>query len=59
MSPATNSRFERLLTAMASGGAPSARKRSSAGRASDAGRAACSSDTQTPPDISEDASRSR
>ena len=51
-------RFDRFLKAMSEGDAPSARKSASAGRASGAGRPACSNDTQTRPDTSEDASRS-
>ena len=49
--------FDSLLKAMAKGDAPSARKSASSGRASDAEPPACSSDTQTPPDTSGDASR--
>lgn len=49
-----NDRFDRLLAAMAP---PSGRRRKSDGPALDAERDACSSDTQTPPDTSKDASR--
>ena len=50
-------RFDALLHAMAHGEAPSsARKKPSSGQASNEGDSACSSDTQTPKDTSEDAS---
>lgn len=49
-------RFDRLLKAMSQGEAPSAKKSKAAGQASGAERDAYSSDTQTRPDTSEDAS---
>jgi hypothetical protein len=50
-------RFDVLLKAMASGEAPSARKKTSGDQASSVAPDACSSGTQTRPDTSEDASR--
>lgn len=50
-------RFDALLDAMAKGEAPSARKKTATGSASGEAPDACSSDTQTPPDTSGDASR--
>lgn len=49
--------FDRLLKAMAEGEAPSGRKSTSSGQASGEEPDACSSDTRTPRDTSEDASR--
>ena len=51
-----NDRFDRLLDAMLKGGPPSGRKNAAADQASGEAPDACSSDTQTPPDTSEDAS---
>ena len=51
-----NSRFNRLLRAMLGGPAPSAQKSESSDQASDEEHPACSSDTQTPRDTSEDVS---
>ena len=45
-----NERFNILLNRMADGGAPSAKKKTSGDRASDAERDACSSDTQARPE---------
>ena len=53
----TDKRFDRLLKTMTQGEKPSARKSASTDQASGAASDACSSDTQTPPDTSEDASR--
>ena len=50
-------RFDRLLKAMTEGEPPNAGKKPSGDQASTAARDACSSDTQTPPDTSGDASR--
>lgn len=55
---ADNNRFDRLLDAMLKGGPPTiGRKNASDDQASAEERDACSSDTQTPPDTSEGASR--
>jgi hypothetical protein len=53
-----NKLFDALLTAMVHGEAPSAGKKSSSEEASSEERDAYCSDTQTPPDTSEDALRS-
>lgn len=50
-------RFDALLKAMAEGQAPSAQRKPSNGPVSDAAGDACCDGTQTPRDISEDASR--
>ena len=51
----TQARFDALLYAMAHGQSPSsAQKKPSGGQASHEAESACSNDTQTPPDISED-----
>lgn len=50
-------RFDALLAAMVSGEAPSAQKKPSSDQASGEEQHACSSDTQTHPDTSEDVSR--
>ena len=52
----THSRFDRLLDAMAHGQSPNEQKKTSSGQASGAAPDACSSDTRTRPDTSEDAS---
>ena len=52
-------RFDLLLTAMINGGAPSARKKPSAGQASGAETSEGCSETQIQQDILEDASHSR
>lgn len=57
MTDSPKDRFDRLLDAMLKGEAPSARKKPSGGEASGEERDACCSDTQTPPDTSQDASR--
>ena len=49
--------FDRLLSAMAAGEAPSAQQKRSSDQASGEPPDPCSSDTQTPRDTSEDASR--
>ena len=49
-----NDRFDRLLAAMAP---PIERRKPSGDQSSNAERGACSSDTQTPPDTSEDDDR--
>lgn len=50
-------RFDRLLGAMLQGGKPTERKSTSTDQASSEAPSACSSETQTPPDVLEDASR--
>ena len=57
MTDRTEQRFNTLLKAMSEGEAPSERKKPSAGQASGEAPDACSSDTQTRRDTSEDASR--
>ena len=57
MAQQTDDRFNRLLEAMANGEPPSsARKKPASGETSNAEHDAYCSDTQTPPDTSEDAS---
>ena len=53
----TNERFDRLLKAMVSGPPASGQTTPTADQASGEEQHACSTDTQTPPDTSEDGDR--